>query len=64
MLWLVNHRWWTLGTFVLLLLGLLLYKSAVGAVPGVLVVMLFLLFFASLMVLVGRRGSPRPPGQN
>jgi Na+/H+ antiporter NhaD/arsenite permease-like protein len=64
-IWLVNHRWWTLvGAFVLLLLGLVMSRSAGSAIPGVLIVVLFLLFFASLMALVGGRGSPPPPGRN
>jgi hypothetical protein len=64
--WLVNHRWWTLtSAFVLLLLGLVASKMVVGVIPaGVVVLTLFLLFFASLMALVGRHGSPRPPGPN
>jgi hypothetical protein len=58
--WLADHRWWTLGlASVLLLLRLVLSRSFLGVIPVELV--LFLLFFASLMALAGHRGSPRPP---
>jgi purine-cytosine permease-like protein len=68
--WLVNHRWWTLtGAFAVLLLGLVLAslglpRSVAGVIPGVVVLVLFLLFFASLGALMLRGGSRRPPGPN
>ena len=59
MLWLVNHRWWALTVaFVLLLVGLLLSRTVGSAVPGVLIVVLFLLFFASSH---GAGRGPREP---
>ena len=52
--WLVNHLRWTLpGAAVLLILGILLSRAVVSVIPFVLV--LFLLFFASLMALVRPR---------
>ena len=61
MVWLANHRWWTLtAAVVVVLLDLLLSKAFLGAFPAA--VVLFLLFFASFMALVGTRGSRRPPG--
>ncbi len=68
MVWLVNHRWWTLtSAFAVLLLGVVLSilgltRSAAVAIPGVVVLVLYLLFFASLRALVWHRGSRRPPG--
>ncbi|HEY6468545.1 MAG TPA: hypothetical protein VI434_02135 [Candidatus Dormibacteraeota bacterium] len=63
MVWLANHRWWTLAAaFVVLLLGLLLSTAFLSSFPVVPV--LFLLFFASLMALAGTRGSRRPPGSH
>jgi hypothetical protein len=58
--WLVNHLRWTIpGAAVLLILGILLSRAVLSVIPFVLV--LFLLFFASLMALVGPRGRQRPP---
>lgn len=70
MVWLVNHRWWTLtSAFAVLLLGVVLSslgltRSAAVAIPGVVVLVLYLLFFASPRALVWRRGSRRPPGSD
>lgn len=62
MVWLVNHRWWILGlASALLALRLVFSTSVLSVIP--LAALLFLLFFASLMVIVGPRGSEGPPSR-
>jgi hypothetical protein len=48
----------------LVLAGLGLPRSVADVIPGVVVLVLYLLFFASLRALMLRRGSRRPPGPN
>jgi Na+-transporting methylmalonyl-CoA/oxaloacetate decarboxylase gamma subunit len=40
------------------------WGRSIWILSGTAVVMVFLLFFATLMAFVGRRESPRPPGPN
>ncbi len=63
MRWLTGRPWWLLaGAFVLLFLGVVFGRVlSIWALSGVAVLMLFMLFFATLMALVARRESPRPP---
>ena len=63
MVWLVNHRWWTLGVAsALLVLRLVLPTSILSVIP--IAALFFLLFFAGLMAIVGHRGSERPPSRH
>jgi hypothetical protein len=66
MRWLASRPRWLLAcAFVFLLLGVafapVLSNWILGGTAGVLV---FLLFFATLMAFMGRRENPRPPGSN
>jgi regulator of protease activity HflC (stomatin/prohibitin superfamily) len=50
------------GAFILMLLGVLLVRSLrVSSLGGTGVVLVFLLFFATLMAHVAPRRTPRPP---
>lgn len=54
-------RWLLAGAFVLLLLGVVLgWVRSIWILSGTAVVLLFLLFFATLMAFVGRPETPRP----
>jgi hypothetical protein len=51
-----------MSTFVLLLLAMLFgWVRSIDLVSGLSVVLLFVLFFATLMALVARQQAPRPP---
>jgi uncharacterized membrane protein YuzA (DUF378 family) len=66
MRWLASRpRWLLVGTFVLLLLTVLFgWVRSIDLVSGVAIVLLFVLFFATLMALVVRRETPRPPSRH
>ncbi|HUZ70036.1 MAG TPA: hypothetical protein VMU65_10010 [Candidatus Saccharimonadales bacterium] len=63
MRWLARRPWWLLAVaWVVALVGVVLGQTISFELFGVpTVVMVFLLFFATLMALVARRETPRPP---
>jgi hypothetical protein len=63
MRWLAGLPWWLLAAaLVLMVLGAVIGQlRSIPVVELVAVIALFPLLFATLMALVGRRETPRPP---
>lgn len=60
--WLTGRpRWLLAAAFVLLLVGVVLGRALSIGVLSVATVLVFLLFFATLMAFVGRIEATRPP---